>query len=177
MPKTKWAIDPDEPEDLEGWEEYDGPVPPAGIYVGYIRRLGVKENKNGDDMLNGLFIIDEDKDSEKSRFNGYGIWFNQNVTDQGKPFLKQFLGSIGATWSDFVSRTVTESKDRPTDVVSIGKVKLESEPEARLSAKRGSYNGEAKLEVARWMPPKTDEEQEEWDDSDAEPADGDEPGF
>lgn len=165
MPKTKWGISTDEPDELETFDVYDGPMPPAGVYSVVIKRLGVKENRNGDDMLNGLAEIRESKGSGKSKFNGYGFWFNQNVTDQGKPYLLQFLKALGLSWKDFTDRAILEDKDRPTNVTKIGTVKFNdgNEPEARVNTKRDTYEGDVRLAVRNWLPPK-DEEDDEWDD-------------
>lgn len=169
MGKVKWAIDTDEPEDLQQFDVYDGDLPPRGVYRCVVKAgtFKVKTNKNGDDMLNGLLVIEETK-GDKKKYNGCPIWFNQNVTDQGAPFIKQMLKAFGLSWKDFVSKTVTDDDQDPPVIMKIGDVKFgDKEPEVRILAKRGSYNGEAKLEVASWLPPRDD------DDDDDDPDDGD----
>jgi hypothetical protein len=166
MPKVKWGIDNAEPEELEGFDVYDGPNPPRGVYVGVITRLQVKENSNGDDMLNGLFII-KTTDPDKKKYNGCAIWFNQNITEQGKPYVLQFLQSVGLTWSDFVSRTVTDTAERPAKITKIGRVKFndgeEVECRALVRPKRSTpgYPG-GDPDIGSWLKPKDAEDS--WDD-------------
>jgi len=180
MPKVKWGIDTSEPEELEQFDVYDGPMPPADVYSGNLRRLVLKENKNGDDMLNGLFVIREPKGSVKAKYNGAAIWFNQNITEQGKPYVLQFLKAFGLTWKDFMTKTVTDTDERPAKVMKIGTVKFNdgSEPACRLQSKIGKDQDDNKrLDVRSWLPPKAEAESTEWDDGDEEPDDADAPVF
>lgn len=180
MPKVKWSIDTTEPDDLEEFDVYDGPVPPRGVYNGVLTRLQLKENKNGEDMLNGLFII-RSNDPDKKKYNGCAIWFNQNVTEQGKPYVKQFLKAIGLTWDQFVKQTVTESNDRPTNIKSIARVKFNdgNEVPARAlvrpkKATPGYPGGEP--DIGQWLAPKDDDD-DAWDEDEPNDDDGEEDPF
>lgn len=155
MPKMLWGIGEEEPDDLAGF--YEGDLPPAGVYDVALKRMSVKLNSNNDRMLSILVEI-RSEDPAKKEFNGAGVWTNQNITDVGAKFLKAFLKAFGWTWQDFMTKTITESKDLPTAVVGIGRVKIDSEPMGRVQFKRGSYQGNPKLEVAQWLAPKEDDE-------------------
>lgn len=180
MGKVKWSIGADEPEDLESYDVYDGDLPPKGVYNCKLTRLKLKTNRNGDDMINGLLLIEEE--GGKKKYNGYGIWFNQNVTEQGAPYVKQFLRALGLTWKDFIGKTVTDDED-PPNITKIGTLKMSTEPEVRVLAKRGSYNGEDKLDVQTWLVPRDeDDDADDADDADGGDDDtaddsGDEPPF
>lgn len=167
MPKVKWGIDPSEPDELEPFDVYDGPELKPGVYNGVIKRLTLKENKNGDDMLNLLFEVREEKGSVRARYNGAGVWNNLNVTDQGKPYVLAFLKSLGLNWRDFTTGTITEDNERPTKVVKIGRVKFNdgNEPKCRVSVgmSRASAEYPSRPEIKQFLVPK---ELEEWDDSD-----------
>lgn len=168
MPKVKWSIDPDEPDELEQFGVYEGPDLHAGVYHGILKRLTVKKNKNDDDMLSGLFEVRESgAENDKDKYNGAGIWFNQNVTDQGKPYTLAFLKSLGLTWRDFTHNTVTAEATRPTQIVKIGRVKFNdgNEPPLRVSIGMGKGNPEypAKIEIKQFLPPKDGDA--EWDAS------------
>lgn len=153
--KVKWAIGGDEPEAAAGGDftPYDGPIPPAGIYSCVLKKLWLTENKNGEQMLKGVLEIAED-DKEKKQFNGYGIWFNQNVTEQGAPYVKQFLAGIGATWKEFYEKTVTADDEDNVGlpVTKIGKIKIDGDTEVRVQGKRGKWDGEVRLEVRSFLP-------------------------
>jgi hypothetical protein len=180
MPKVKWGIDTSEPEELEQFAAYEGEIPSANVYRGKITRLTLKENKNGDDMLNGLFIIAEPKGSTKAKFNGAPIWFNQNITEQGKPYVLLFLKAFGLTWADFLNKTVTDTNERPAKVMKIGTVKFNdgNEPMCRLQSKIGKdQNDEKRADIRAWLPPKVAEESTDWDSGDDDVPDDDEPVF
>lgn len=174
MPRVKWGIDASEPEDLEAFDVYDGPVPPRGVYAGVVTRLQIKENKNGDDMLNGLWVI-KTTDPDKKRYNGCAIWFNQNVTEQGSPYVKQFLKSMGLTWDQFIKQTVTDSNDRPANVKSIGRTKFNDGNEVpcralvRPKKAQPGYPG-GDPDIGQWLMPK-DEDDSAWEDDEADEAD------
>lgn len=173
MAKVKWAISDDDPEFVPSFDVYDGPEPPAGVYRFRLRRLGIRKNSNNDDMLNGLLVISDSR-PDKKKYNGWTVWFNQNVTDQGKPYLVQFLASIGVTLSDFVNKsahdgaTVTE---RPVQITRIASVKMESEPMLRASlgmSKPTEKYPIAKMEAKQFLPleEETDADDKDGDDED-----------
>lgn len=156
MPKVRWGFDTSaEPEEPAGFVDYEGPVPPTGVYSCVLKRLGIKTNCNGDDMLNGLLEIREPAGSDKAQFNGYGFWFNQNLTPQGLPYFKPFLiNGLGVTWKDFVDKTICESEERPTQIVRIGRVEIQDrEIPMKVQAKHtdSEQYGE-KLENPRFLP-------------------------
>lgn len=79
----------------EGAQYYNGETPPKGIYTGKLKRLAVSgPNRSDDFMFNGFIEIDEPKKSPKSQYNGYGIRFNLNISDQGAGYVNQFLDAI-----------------------------------------------------------------------------------
>jgi hypothetical protein len=169
MPKVKWGINPDEPEELEQYDIYDGPDLRTGVYAGNIMRLTVVENRSKDDMLKVMFQVDETGD--KAKYNGAVLWSNQNVTDQSKPYLLAFLKAIGLTWDDFTKRSVLEdAKERPTKVLKIGRVKFNDGNEVPCRVQVGLSKAtpdypERKPEIKSWLTPR---DVEEWDDSDAD---------
>lgn len=77
-------------------------LPPVGTYRGVIKRLelkksGPKAKTPGTPMLNYLFEIKEPKGSKLEKYNGYGIFGNQMITDQGKGRLNQMLNAIAGS--------------------------------------------------------------------------------
>lgn len=177
MPRVKWGIDTDEPEELETYDVYDGPDLKSGVYQGNILRLTITKNKNDDDMLKGMWQCD---DPAKPQYKGAVLWFQQNVTDQGKPYVLQFLQSVGLTWDDFIKRTVIEdadySKADPSKITKIGRVKFNDGAEVPCRVSVGPSKStpeypERKPEIKNFLKPKEDED---WDDGDGD-DDGDNP--
>lgn len=163
MGKVKWGIGAEEPEDLQQFDVYDGELPPKGVYNCRVKFLRLTTNKNDDDMIKGLLVIDET--GNKKQYNGYGIWFNQNVTEQGAPYLLRFLKALGLTWKDFINRTVVDDAD-PPNITKIGDLKFDKEPAVRVLAKRGSYQGNDKLDVTSFLAPRDESDEDEDDDGD-----------
>jgi hypothetical protein len=140
MPKVKWALSGDT-EELEGGSFYDGACPPKGMYVVALKRMGLKVNKSGDDMWNALVEIRETRNAKK-KFNGYAFWFNRNLTEAGARFVRNFVEKgLGIPWEKFLKMgAVTESTDKPTNVVSLAGVKIANEPLMTIMAKRRRQN-------------------------------------
>jgi hypothetical protein len=110
MPKVKWGLSSGEPDELEDFEVYDGPDLRNGVYQGKVTRLSIKgPNRNGDDMITGLWLAD---DPDKPQFRGAPLWFQQNISDQGKPYIRKLMEAMGLSYSDFENATVPEVKRR-----------------------------------------------------------------
>ena len=181
---TKEAVD----AELEGGF-YSGHVPQErGVYPCFVKILDLVTNKNGDAMVKGLAIVDAPKKHKFAEYNGYGIWFQQNVTDQGTPFVNQLLNALSdgtagharkirtAFWEGGI-QTEKPLPKKPSQsagaILKIGPLRFMDLDEKKIriliAGKPGSYNGEAKLEAARYIM-KTVEEDE--DDEDEDEIDG-----
>lgn len=159
---AKWGVPSKEPEDLPDFLSNEEIVEkmggePKGVFRIWIKKLTVVKNKNDDDMIKIVGEIFE-TDKEKKGYNGYAFWTQQNVTEQGASFLKQFLKSFGATWADFQQRTkmVPETKLDPATITAIGKVNFAGSKKvlARATVGMGRASGgyEARTEIRRWLP-------------------------
>jgi hypothetical protein len=197
---AKWGVPAKEPEDLpdflsnEEIEEKMGGAP-RGVFRVWVKKITVVKNRNDDDMLKITAEIFE-TDKSKKGYNGWVFWENQNVTEAGASFLKQFLKSMGASWSDFQQRTKLKNQNsatEPTEVVAIGPVNFAGSKKvlAKVTTKMGkAQNGyEAKMEIGRWLPKDSDmdesedieeeedellEDEEELEDEELEEVDEDE---
>lgn len=142
---------------------YDGPVPPAAIYNVTLKKLRIKVNKNSDDMLNALLEINET--GEKKQYNGYGVWDNLNVTDQGAPYINTLLDAIGAPRKTFWDSGVVKDTADPPNVLKVGTKTVDDNP-LRIATTVDHYGGNTRLVVSRYLPVKPDV-----DAADDEPAD------
>jgi len=166
---AKWGVPSTEPDDLPDFlsneeiaEKMGGD--PRGVFRVWIKKITVVKNKNDDDMLKiTAEIFDTAKD--KKGYNGYAFWENQNITEQGAPFLKQFLKSIGVSWADFQQRTkmTAETKTEPRTIISIGKVNLAGKAKvtAKVTTRGDNYQGNDRAVVGRWLPKDSDTDVEE----------------
>lgn len=165
--KLKFNVDGAEDAEPGGGSFYDGPVPPKGVYRVTLKFMNMKKNKNDDPMLNGVLEITEKGD--KAQYNGYGIWFNQNITKQGAPYVNEFLDAFGYSRKAFWGGQVAvDDADADPDKRLLGQVtkigtKKTEDLMCRVSTKRGSWNDEPRLEVGKYLP-MTDTDGEDDDD-------------
>jgi len=175
---------PDEPGEAGG-TFYDGPVPPAGMYRLVVKQLKIKgPNKNGDDMVNCVLEVTEPeakgkaKGKGKDKFNGYGVWMNQNISEQGAPYLASFLKAIGYSYEEFIKNVSTDDKGL---ITKIGSRRLpSSDIFVTAVTKREEYDGEERLVVSRFVVKEADDEdlddladEDEDEDEDIEDEDED----
>jgi hypothetical protein len=175
---AKWGVPSTEPEDLPDFLSNEEIVEkmggdPRGVFRIWVKKITVVKNKNDDDMLKITAEIFE-TNKEKKGYNGFAFWENQNVTEQGASFLKQFLKSIGASWADFQSRTkmTAETKTEPKTIISIGKVNFAGKSKVLAKVTVGMDKGgggyDPKASVRRWLPYTTDDAQEDIEEEELE---------
>lgn len=154
MPKKTFSIDTgSEPDDLPTFDDYTGPPLTAGVWGGKVVFVKIAQNRNDDDMFKILLRVDG-MEGNRAKYNGAVVWVNQNVTEQGAPYLKKFLEAIGAKWGDLGS-VVTDESDPPI-ITKIGKLKLNGENPIVFVTKMGTYQGERRAELARFLPAGTE---------------------
>jgi hypothetical protein len=184
-------------EELGGF--YSGPAPKEKTaYSCYVQSLELKTNKNTEPMVVGLAIVDFPKSHKLAKFNGFGIWFQQNVTDQGKPFVNQMLNGLSdgteeqsakirkAFWTGgCVTKDPLPSKASSTagPILRIGPLKLTDLEDKKirviLFCKPDTDNkGNDILTVMRYIMKEVESDdeydEEEYDETDDDEADDDE---
>ena len=189
MKKMKFNVGADAADAEAGQSNfYDGDVPPRGVYRFVVRgdMLRMKTNCNGDPMLSGLAEIREPKGSDKAKYNGYGMWFQQNVTKQGAPYVNNFLDTLGFNRKAFwgTGGVTIDENDADEDrnivgtITKIGTKAVAEEIPCRIRTKRGKWDGEDRLEVAGagyLALSAGDDEEEQWDGEEDEATDDSEP--
>lgn len=180
--KVKWALGSDEPEDLQDFLTNDDIVakhtnkktkdidwPGKGPFKFSIRFLRVKPNRNGDDRISALLVINDKKIKD---WNGYAIFDGFNVTEQGAPFLKRFLKALGLSWADFIDKSKQEKDGDNVSLVQIGRVKFNGAKDVTVMATvkvkpADDFNDDEHLEIGRYIP-LDDEEPEDEDEDDVD---------
>lgn len=168
--KIKWSVGADEPEDLQEFLSNDEIVakhrdkktedidwPSKGPHTFVVRRVTVKPNRNGDDRVAVMQVIQNGKGEDQS-WNGYLIFDGFNITEQGKPFLKRWLASLGLKWTDFYTNSLgeTDKNSGVTTMSRIGKVKFDGTKEvtnrATVTIKPpDDFNDDDHLEIRRYI--------------------------
>lgn len=146
------------------FQPYDGPVPPKGtILVGVIKQFQLVRNRNDELMLKCLFEAKGNED-DKAQYNGLPVWWNGNITEQGKGFVNDFLVHLALFNGvdpqkmkfDFWKKgPAVESDKLPSPIKAIGTFAVNADGmKSKISTKVGSYKGEEKPEVGFWIIPK-----------------------
>ncbi len=144
-----------------------------------MKRCEVVINKSNDPMIKYLIELKAKAKSANSKYDGYGVWGNLNITDQGKGYVNAFLDAIsdGTTAGmrkmrkAFWEGGLVVDGDGIGHVIRIGTLKVNS-PKAELavsfSGKKDSFGGQDKLIVGKFLLPAAAEEEDEWADEDEE---------
>lgn len=142
---------------------YEGEIPPGNTtYPVLMRQLRVKTANNPakNKMLNFVLEIDAPEDSDKAQYNGYGFWVNLNITEEGAPWVNNFLDAFGFDRKTFWTQglvTDPESKDANTPhVLRIGNVKVDKdgmEAIAFVKGKPATAKYERSLDLVRFEIP------------------------
>lgn len=178
--KVKWSISGDEPDDLPYFRSNDEiGLPPVGIYTFEIDRVLLCETQKGDERLVFWLRIDEKGDAKK--WNGYTVWEGFNLIPQSLPFLKRFLGILGLTWKEFINNSLMDDSADPPEVTKIGSVRFaggRTKVKVRAKTKHGTWDGEDRLEIARFLSDEAElpgdiDAGDDADDSDADDVDSD----
>ena len=166
MPVFKIAGFGDDVIDAKGgdFQPYDGPIPPKGtILEGVIRQLQLAKNRNDELMLKCLFEA-KGNDGDKEKYNGLPVWWNGNITEQGKGFVNDFLVHL-ALFNGFDPKMMkisfwkkgpaVDSDKLPSPIKAIGTFAIDVNGMAsKISTRVGNYKGEEKAEVLNWIIPK-----------------------
>jgi hypothetical protein len=168
---------------------YTGKTPPRGMYKGTLRFLSVRGkkekgkfkpqlNRNNDMMIKGAISIK--MTGAKAKYNGYLINFNQNVSEQGTPYVNQLLDAISGGseqyrqefWAKFVA------VDPDGNITHIGNSRYtDNTIELFVNTKDGKNQaGERTLEVAAFLltqDENSDDEDEDETDEDSDDLDVD----
>lgn len=152
MPKFNFGLDSSAAEAELGDGFYSGDCPPKGNYTVLVKQAHVKPNSNGDPRIALLLEITEEE-GDKAQYNGYGFFTGLNVTDQGMPWVNNFLDAIGADRKKFVAGDVTvsaaDSKGQQ-ELLKIGTKKVVGNI-LRAVTKVRPYNGEDQLDLVRFL--------------------------
>lgn len=127
--KVKWGgdwlegLENEEDDAGSGYEAYEGPRPPKGVYLAKFR-MEQSESKSGNDQVIVHFTLVGAWKPEHRRFDGY-YWrdyltFTPKTGFRTRPFLK----AIGVTPREFVSQT---GADDNGIIKQIGKKKFTDE--------------------------------------------------
>lgn len=153
MPKYNFGLNSEAAEAELGGGFYDGPVPPPGVYDFEIKQINVKDNSNGDPRIGLVLEIVAEEGDEKAEYNGAAAFTGLNATDQGAPWVNNFLDACGVDRKKFYSGDVVVSAKNAKgaqDIVKIGGKTIVGKMVRALTKVR-QYNGEDQMDIVRYI--------------------------
>lgn len=163
MPKINFGIaDAADVAAAGGYEVYKGELPPNGAYEATLKVVKVGKIGSGPDKgKNRLTITAIIEDDEYPDFEGCPAFGNLNLTDQGVPYINQFLESLtdGSETAKKAIRTafwktgpiVDDAKEH---ILRIGKTQVNSpkgEIRVLIGTKLNTYQGATMVRIQQWM--------------------------
>lgn len=192
MPKMNFGIaDAADVEAAQGFAPYKGKLPPNGAYEGVLKVVKVGKIGSGIDKgkhsLGPVVIID---DPDYPEYKGCPAFGNLNLTDQGVPYVNQFLESL-TDGSDKAKADIKKAfwktgpivDDAKEHILRIGKTQVNSpkgEIRVLVGTKINTYNGNTSCKIQQYMlidsedrGPNTDTDEDEDEDSNIVEAEDD----
>lgn len=172
MPKVKWGGDltPDAINSAERREggEYNGKIPPKGIYRFKLRFSKKDKSKEGNPKLVSLLVLDGSWKPEHKQYDGCPLWEHMPVTGKTAFRVRAYCDALNIPSEDFMGKMVVDDEG---NVQKIGKLKIaDQDLLVYVSVKpRNSEDYGPQLDFAGGYLPFKDDE----DDSDADSDDSD----
>lgn len=165
MPKINFGIaDAADVAASQGFAPYKGELPPNGAYEGILKvvkvgKIGSGENKNKSNLKITVVIDDE----EYPEYDECPAFANLNLTDQGVPYVNQFLESL-TDGSDKAKADIKRAfwktgpivDDAKEHILRIGKTQVNSpkgEIRVLIGTKLNTYQGNTSVKIQQWMLP------------------------
>ena len=163
MPKINFGIaDAADVAASQGYDVYKGELPPNGAYRAEVKVVKVGKIASGDSKgKSRLQITAIIKDPEYPEYDGCPAFGNLNLTEQGAPYVNQFLESL-TDGSDKAKTAIKNGfwktgpivDDAKEHILRIGKTQVNS-PKGTLTVvvgtKQNTYQGNTTVRIQQWM--------------------------
>lgn len=163
MPKMNFGFDGASAEISEGFKPWDGPLPPNGSYTGTLKMAKIVPMKKNPKAKRIAILVLIDKDASGStEYQGYPAFGGVNLTEQGIPFVNQWLRGLVKTDEEFekIHKIFFGSgpmvDEKKVNILKIGTVKIgspEGELKVKVSLKQEPYNGTMNSKVQAFLVP------------------------
>jgi hypothetical protein len=163
MPRFNLNLNGVDVEAAEGFDQWSGPTPPRGSYPARLKVckiVGIK-GKEGQHRMSIMATIDTEKDDDLSQYHGCPAWGGANLSDEGLPYVNQFLQAISKDDAQFKkvktafygAGPVTDEKK--TNITKIADVKVDSpngELPILITVAPDTYNGSTNVKIKSFLP-------------------------
>lgn len=178
MPKLVLALGADaaKVEAVEGFANYSGPTPPAGLYFSRVKQIGITETKQTKKTMLRVVVEFKAKDNNdpRKKFNGYAIFWHLVIPDDATEEhyglqvgqINRLLDALSN--NDKATRVAFWSNKADTDaagkkITKVGKLDLTDKEgiEVLVSARAETFNRKVLVNGKPVRDPKTKKEKYE----------------
>lgn len=143
--------------DTTGFEPYDGPTPPKGLYRAIIKSGKITKAKTGRDGIIIVAELEAVKGSNHAQYDGYPAFTRIYFGDEGEEILqtreKQFYKSLGLNPEKGDVSIVCDALEDGGRIKTIGGKKIEGK-EVLVDLREETYEGEPRTSSDGIMPVK-----------------------
>jgi hypothetical protein len=147
----------------EGFDSYDGEVPPAGTLLsGYVRKMwwtrtAVKPDGSGEDPMITVLWIAAENEGKEAKYNGLPVWERLVLVPQVKFRWGPFFAVYDISMADVKTKTYVAEEDdnQGAPIEKIGTFEpgeANDEAWARIITERHRYNDEWSARPKKWLP-------------------------
>lgn len=173
MPKVKWGGDltADAINEAEnrGGGEYEGKIPPRGVYrfkLRFSRKDKAKES--GNPKLVTLLVLDGSWKKDHKEFDGCPVWDHMPVSGKTAFRVRAYCDALNVTAEDFMGKMVIDDEG---NVQKIGKLTVADKDLLVYATVKPDKNPEygERLQLVGYLPFRDEDDE----DADTDDADGD----
>ena len=163
MPKINFGVaDAADVAAADGYPVYKGELPPNGAYEAILKVVKVGKIGSGNDKgKNRLQIVAILDDPDHPEFNGCPVFDNKNLTEQGVPYVNQFLEAL-TDGSDAAKKAILKAfwktgpivDDAKEHILKIGRTQVNSPKgtiRVTVGTKLNTWQGNTSVKAQQWM--------------------------
>ena len=147
----------DQAEEGEGFEDYDGPIPPnKTILRGRIVQMWASKSEAGNLRFPYLWIA-QGNEGDLERYNGLPVFDGVTWVASAATWYKPFLAAFGIKLKDIFNKTDVEEEEGRfgNKINKIGKWRPDRENtdgDCRMIIKRDRFEGEVRAKCGKFLP-------------------------
>jgi hypothetical protein len=180
MPKAQWGVSARDVGNFDrdsAYKPYQGPIPVNGVYAWRVAKAVFAASDGESNAQLRLTLVLSPRNKGEQKYNGYVNTAFMPIADNTQFRYVPFLMAIGASDTDFVNRTITDTEGV---IKSIGKWKSDGKTIVAARLVDNDYEGARNPKQIDWVgeledaTPDEDEDEEEYEDEEEEDEDSEE---
>lgn len=176
MPKVKWGGDltADAINEAEnrGGGDYEGKIPPRGVYRFKLRFSKKDKSKENNPKLVSLLVLDGSWKKEHKQYDGCPVWDHMPVTGKTAFRVRAYCDALNIPADDFMGKMVIDDEG---NVQKIGKLQIADKDLLVYATAKPDKNEEygERLQLVGFQPFRDEDADDSGDDDDDDDDDTD----